>query len=44
MMPEGIESTPGEKRYPGPIASLMVNPFPKEKKKKKGKKKKGKKK
>jgi hypothetical protein len=39
LMPEQVEYTPGERKYPGPGAGLMVNPFPK-KKKKKGKKKK----
>jgi len=44
MIPEEIEfkETPGERKYPDPGFGLMVNPFPKPKKK--GKKKKGKKK
>lgn len=42
-MPEFIDFVPGERKYPRPDSALMINPFPK-KKKKKGKKKKGKKK
>jgi len=38
MIPEDFECVPGEKKYPGPGEGLMVNPFPKPKKKKKGKK------
>lgn len=41
MIPEEIEfkETPGERKYPDPGHGLMVNPFPKPKKKgKKGKK------
>jgi len=41
MYPEYEESMPGEKKYPGPKAFLMEDPFPPVKKK--GKKKKGKK-
>jgi hypothetical protein len=39
LIPEDCEYVPGERKYPGISAGLMVNPFPK-KKKKKGKKKK----
>ena len=39
MIPEDIERRPFEKRYPDAVESLMVNPYPKAKKKKKGKKK-----
>lgn len=41
MIPEDIERRPFEKKYPDPVEGLMVNPFPKAKKKKgkKGKKK-----
>lgn len=42
-MPEDVEYGPYERKYK-PHAGIMVNPFPKKKKKKKGKKKKGKKK
>jgi hypothetical protein len=44
MIPEDIEfrEKPGESKYPDPGFGLMINPFPKAKKK--GKKKKGKKK
>tara|TARA_B110000285_G_scaffold59101_1_gene67787 strand:- start:89 stop:265 length:177 start_codon:yes stop_codon:yes gene_type:complete len=44
MIPEEVEfkETLGERKYPDPGFGLMVNPFPKPKKK--GKKKKGKKK
>jgi len=38
MMPEDCEWKPGEREYPTPGVGLMVNPFPKVKKKKKGKK------
>lgn len=41
MMPDEIEILPGERKYPDPGVGLMINPFPKPKKKgKKGKKKK----
>ena len=40
MMPEEIETYPGERKYPDPGVGLMINPDPKPKKKKKGKKKK----
>lgn len=43
LMPSDVEYTPGVRKYPTPGEALMINPFPK-KKKKKGKKKKGKKK
>ena len=38
MMPDDIEWKPGERKYPDCGYGLMVNPFPKPKKKKKGKK------
>jgi hypothetical protein len=39
MIPEILECEPGEKKYPQTVEGLMVNPFPKPKKKgKKGKK------
>ena len=38
MMPEDCEWQPGDRHYPTPGAGLMINPFPKAKKKKKGKK------
>lgn len=38
MIPSDIERPPFEKRYPAAVEGLMVNPFPKPKKKKKGKK------
>ena len=38
MIPDILECVPGEKRYPQTVEGLMVNPFPKPKKKKKGKK------
>lgn len=41
LMPSELESVAEIRRYPMPDVGLMVNPFPK--KKKKGKKKKGKK-
>jgi len=43
LMPDDVEYVPGKRKYPAPGDALMINPFPK-KKKKKGKKKKGKKK
>lgn len=43
LMPEASDYIAGERKYPRPDMGLMINPFPK-KKKKKGKKKKGKKK
>ncbi|CDW84410.1 UNKNOWN [Stylonychia lemnae] len=43
LMPTDVEYVPGQRKYPSPGDALMINPFPK-KKKKKGKKKKGKKK
>lgn len=42
-MPEEMEYKPGERKYPGIGAGLMVNPFPKKKKKTKKKKKRSKK-
>ena len=40
MIPDDVEIKPSEREYPDPGLLLMVNPFPKAKKKKKGKKKK----
>ncbi len=40
LMPELVEFQPNLRKYPTPLTNLMVNPFPKVKKKKKGKKKK----
>lgn len=38
MVPSDMEFVPGQKKYPDCGEGLMVNPFPKAKKKKKGKK------
>ena len=38
MIPEDIEQNPEDKIYPDAGQNLMINPFPKPKKKKKGKK------
>ena len=38
MMPEDMEWAPGGRKYPRPGDDLMINPYPKVKKKKKGKK------